>query len=126
MHFSGANGATLFFPSNVPTNYFYILLSLLYVKIFCKFSFFPKRKKIAINNNLFLIQTFLGGDKSLLDYFVFSNTLQLIAFWANVCQHPLLDGVQMLQLYITDGGVDIWPSFCGTAGKEANGKVGNQ
>jgi len=96
------------------------------LKYFASSLFFPKEKKIAINNNLFLIQTFLGGDKSLLDYFVFSNTLQLIAFWANVCQHPLLDGVQMLQLYITDGGVDIWPSFCGTAGKEANGKVGNQ
>lgn len=126
MHFSGANGATLFSlqMSLLITSTYCCLCYML--KYFASSLFFPKEKKIAINNNLFLIQTFLGGDKSLLDYFVFSNTLQLIAFWANVCQHPLLDGVQMLQLYITDGGVDIWPSFCGTAGKEANGKVGNQ
>lgn len=126
MHFSGANGATLFSlqMSLLITSTYCCLCYML--KYFASSLFFPKEKKIAINNNLFLIQTFLGGDKSLLDYFVFSNTLQLIAFWANVCQHPLLDGVQMLQLYITDGGVDVWPSFCGTAGKEANGKVGNQ
>lgn len=97
----GANGATLFsLQMSLLITFAYRYLCYMVKYFTTSLDFWRQNKATRKNVHNKQHRPFLEVVKSPLDYFVSLNTLQLIAFWADVHHHPLLDGVQTVQSYI--------------------------